>query len=89
MIREASQASVFRNIQTPEWSSDREERIPVKGVRKAIATAMVQSAFTAPHVSVFVDVDATPHHGVRQAAQELARLRRREGVAPFSSWPRR
>ena len=31
----------------------------MKGVRKAIANAMVQSAFTAPHVSVFVDVDAT------------------------------
>ena len=29
-------------------------------------------AFTAPHVSIFVDVDATPHHGVRQAAQGLA-----------------
>lgn len=59
VIRHASQASVFRNIQTPEWPEEREERIPVKGVRKAIATAMVQSAFTAPHVSVFVDVDAT------------------------------
>lgn len=59
VIREASQASVFRNIQTPEWGDQREERIPVKGVRKAIATAMVQSAFTAPHVSVFVDIDAT------------------------------
>ena len=59
VIRHAQQASVFRNIATPEWSADREERIPVKGVRKAIATAMVQSAFTAPHVSVFVDVDAT------------------------------
>jgi 2-oxoisovalerate dehydrogenase E2 component (dihydrolipoyl transacylase) len=59
VIRHASQASVFRNIQTPEWSEEREERIPVKGVRKAIAKAMVQSAFTAPHVSVFVDVDAT------------------------------
>jgi pyruvate dehydrogenase E2 component (dihydrolipoamide acetyltransferase) len=59
VIRHASQASVFHNIQTPEWSEDREERIPVKGVRKAIATAMVSSAFTAPHVSLFVDVDAT------------------------------
>ncbi|NQX12450.1 2-oxo acid dehydrogenase subunit E2 [Microbacteriaceae bacterium VKM Ac-2855] len=59
VIREASQASVFRNIQTPEWGDSREERIPVKGVRKAIAAAMSQSAFTAPHVSVFVDVDAT------------------------------
>jgi pyruvate dehydrogenase E2 component (dihydrolipoamide acetyltransferase) len=35
------------------------ERIPVKGVRKATARAMVQSAFTAPHVSIFVDVDAS------------------------------
>jgi 2-oxoisovalerate dehydrogenase E2 component (dihydrolipoyl transacylase) len=59
VIREASQASVFRNIQTPERPTDREDRIPVKGVRKAIASAMVQSAFQAPHVSVFVDVDAT------------------------------
>ncbi|PDQ35398.1 MAG: branched-chain alpha-keto acid dehydrogenase subunit E2 [Candidatus Lumbricidophila eiseniae] len=59
VIREADQASVFRNIQTPDLPTDREDRIPVKGVRKAIATAMVQSAFQAPHVSVFVDVDAT------------------------------
>ncbi|WP_136708923.1 dihydrolipoamide acetyltransferase family protein [Agromyces sp. H66] len=59
VIREAGQASVFRNIQTPEWPTDREDRIPVKGVRKAIAQAMVQSAYSAPHVSVFVDVDAT------------------------------
>ncbi|WP_350348400.1 dihydrolipoamide acetyltransferase family protein [Agromyces sp. G08B096] len=59
VIREATQASVFRNIQTPETPADRESRIPVKGVRKAIANAMVQSAYSAPHVSVFVDVDAT------------------------------
>ena len=59
VLREATQASVFRNIQTPEWPSDREERVPVKGVRKAIAQAMASSAFTAPHVSLFVDVDAT------------------------------
>ncbi|AAT90113.1 branched-chain alpha-keto acid dehydrogenase subunit E2 [Leifsonia xyli subsp. xyli] len=59
VLREGTQASVFRNIQTPEWPDDREERILVKGVRKAIANAMVTSAFSAPHVSVFVDVDAT------------------------------
>ena len=59
VVREASQASVFRNIETPERPAGREERIPVKGVRKAIANAMVQSAYSAPHVSVFVDVDAT------------------------------
>lgn len=59
VLREATQASVFRNIQTPEWPNDREDRIPVKGVRKAIASAMTTSAFSAPHVSLFVDVDAT------------------------------
>lgn len=34
-------------------------RIPVKGVRKATAEAMVRSAFSAPHVSIFIDVDAS------------------------------
>jgi 2-oxoisovalerate dehydrogenase E2 component (dihydrolipoyl transacylase) len=37
----------------------RVERIKVKGVRKATAKAMVESAFSAPHVSIFVDVDAS------------------------------
>jgi 2-oxoisovalerate dehydrogenase E2 component (dihydrolipoyl transacylase) len=32
-------------------------RIPIKGVRKSTADAMVRSAFTAPHVSVFLDCD--------------------------------
>jgi pyruvate dehydrogenase E2 component (dihydrolipoamide acetyltransferase) len=59
VLRQATQVSVFRNLQTPDWSPEREERIPVKGVRKAIASAMVSSAFSAPHVGVFVDVDAT------------------------------
>ena len=34
-------------------------RIPVKGVRKATADAMVASAFTAPHVTEWVQVDVT------------------------------
>jgi pyruvate dehydrogenase E2 component (dihydrolipoamide acetyltransferase) len=36
-----------------------EIRTPVKGVRKATAEAMVASAFTAPHVTEWVDVDVT------------------------------
>ena len=92
VVRHASQASVFRNIETPEWGDVRVERIPVqapqrpagptgpaavapatpapdaegreetiavKGVRKATSSAMVQSAYSAPHVSVWTDVDAT------------------------------
>ncbi|WP_243716401.1 dihydrolipoamide acetyltransferase family protein [Actinomadura darangshiensis] len=37
----------------------REERMPVKGVRKATAAAMSSSAFTAPHVTEFLQVDVT------------------------------
>lgn len=76
VVKHASQASVFRNIETPEWNAvreetipvarpaappadDREESIPVRGVRKATASAMTSSAYTAPHVSVWVDVDAS------------------------------
>ena len=33
--------------------------IPIKGVRKSTADAMVRSAFTAPHVSVWTDCDVT------------------------------
>ncbi|MEB8344171.1 dihydrolipoamide acetyltransferase family protein [Streptomyces endophyticus] len=39
--------------------SVRETRIPVKGVRKATAQAMVHSKFTAPHVTEFVTIDVT------------------------------
>lgn len=38
---------------------EREVRIPIRGVRKHTAAAMVQSAFTAPHVTVFHTVDVT------------------------------
>ncbi|MFS0853578.1 dihydrolipoamide acetyltransferase family protein [Microbacterium sp. 179-I 3D4 NHS] len=89
VMKHASQASVFRNIETPDWGAvreetlpvtapaavgvarglapsaasasddDRTESIPVKGVRKATSSAMVQSAYSAPHVTVWKDVDAT------------------------------
>lgn len=41
-------------------TGERETRIPIKGVRKHTAAAMVKSAFTAPHVSEFLTVDVTP-----------------------------
>ncbi len=39
------------------WDASREQRIPIRGVRKHTAAAMVASAFTAPHVTEFVAVD--------------------------------
>jgi pyruvate dehydrogenase E2 component (dihydrolipoamide acetyltransferase) len=38
----------------------RERRVPIRGIRKATAQAMVHSAFTAPHVTEFLTVDVTP-----------------------------
>jgi pyruvate dehydrogenase E2 component (dihydrolipoamide acetyltransferase) len=43
----------------PGAGREREVRVPIKGVRKATAQAMVSSAFTAPHVTEFVTFDIT------------------------------
>ncbi|MBT2587462.1 dihydrolipoamide acetyltransferase family protein [Arthrobacter sp. ISL-95] len=43
----------------PAAQGERETRTPIKGVRKFTAAAMVQSAFTAPHVTEFLTVDVT------------------------------
>jgi pyruvate dehydrogenase E2 component (dihydrolipoamide acetyltransferase) len=49
-----------RNAVPEESTVDSGERlIPVKGVRRATAEAMVASAFTAPHVTEFLTVDLT------------------------------
>ncbi|MEU4924947.1 dihydrolipoamide acetyltransferase family protein [Streptomyces yokosukanensis] len=60
-IEQAPAVAVPAVPQAPVASYDgaRETRVPVKGVRKATATAMVGSAFTAPHVTEFVTVDVT------------------------------
>ncbi|WP_270888763.1 dihydrolipoamide acetyltransferase family protein [Pedococcus sp. 5OH_020] len=50
--RAAYQAPVFTR-------GERETRVPIKGVRKMTAQAMVGSAFTAPHVTEWVTIDAT------------------------------
>ncbi|SDQ54622.1 dihydrolipoamide acetyltransferase family protein [Thermostaphylospora chromogena] len=49
----------------------REERVPIKGVRRATAQAMVASAFTAPHVTEFLQVDVTRTVEAVRALREL------------------
>ena len=44
---------------SPASAPARTYRIPIKGVRKSTADAMVRSAFTLPHVSVWLDCDVT------------------------------
>jgi 2-oxoisovalerate dehydrogenase E2 component (dihydrolipoyl transacylase) len=48
-----------------------EERIPVRGVRKHTAAAMVASAFTAPHVTEFLQIDVTETMAAVRRAREL------------------
>jgi 2-oxoisovalerate dehydrogenase E2 component (dihydrolipoyl transacylase) len=59
----------------------RETRIPIRGVRKHTAAAMVQSAFTAPHVTVFHTVDVTA------TMEMLARLREDRTLAEHRIGP--
>ncbi|WEO96366.1 dihydrolipoamide acetyltransferase family protein [Streptomyces sp. FXJ1.172] len=59
------------------YDTARETRIPVKGVRKATAAAMVGSAFTAPHVTEFVTVDVTR---TMKLVEELKQDREMQGL---------
>ncbi|MEO3943702.1 dihydrolipoamide acetyltransferase family protein [Paenarthrobacter nicotinovorans] len=52
-------SSAAAQAQVPPAEGGRETRTPIKGVRKFTAAAMVQSAFTAPHVTEFLTVDVT------------------------------
>ncbi len=48
-----------------------EERIPVRGLRKHMAAAMVSSAFTAPHVTEFLQVDVTETMAAARSLRDL------------------
>src|SRR5215469_13080563 len=54
-----------------------EERIPIKGVRKHTAAAVTASAFTAPHVTEFLQIDVTE---TMTAVQRLRELPEFEGL---------
>jgi pyruvate dehydrogenase E2 component (dihydrolipoamide acetyltransferase) len=54
-----------------------EERVAVRGTRKATAAAMVASAFTSPHVTEFLTVDAT---ALVELRARLKALPQAEGV---------
>jgi pyruvate dehydrogenase E2 component (dihydrolipoamide acetyltransferase) len=57
--------AVTHTVETVDRSA-REHRTPIKGVRKHTAAAMVNSAFTAPHVTEFLTVDVTPMMRLRE-----------------------
>ncbi|WP_422772603.1 dihydrolipoamide acetyltransferase family protein [Plantactinospora sp. WMMC1484] len=68
---EAEPATAGTSTSAPAFGPDREQRIPVRGVRKLTAQNMAASAFTAPHVTEFLTVDVT------RAMKALDRLRGR------------
>jgi len=55
----AAAQSAAATAAAPAFGPDREQRIPIRGVRKLTAENMVASAFTAPHVTEFLTVDMT------------------------------
>jgi pyruvate dehydrogenase E2 component (dihydrolipoamide acetyltransferase) len=48
------------------------ERIPLRGVRRSIAKAMVKSKYTAPHVSAMDDADVTELWKIREKEKKVA-----------------
>jgi pyruvate dehydrogenase E2 component (dihydrolipoamide acetyltransferase) len=75
----AEAGAVFgATVPAPVWDASREQRVPIRGVRKHMAAAMVASAFTAPHVTEFVTLDMTPTMELRArlaARPELAGIK--------------
>jgi 2-oxoisovalerate dehydrogenase E2 component (dihydrolipoyl transacylase) len=55
----------------PTAAASAGERIPVRGVRKHTAAAMVASAFTAPHVTEFLQIDMTDTMAASRRVREL------------------
>ena len=70
-------------------SGELEERIPFKGVTKMMAKAMVDSAFTMPHVTEFLDVDVTETMAMVRRLKSSKFLGEDVKVSPpLPSWPR-
>jgi pyruvate dehydrogenase E2 component (dihydrolipoamide acetyltransferase) len=70
---QASQASVGTTGAKKATPGERyEERVPLKGIRKVIANAMVKSVYTAPHVTIMDEVDVTKLVTLRTEAKPLA-----------------
>ncbi|WP_037601380.1 dihydrolipoamide acetyltransferase family protein [Streptacidiphilus rugosus] len=67
----------------PVVSAVGDTRVPIKGVRKATAAAMVASAFTAPHVTEWVQVDVTRTMNLVRKLKESGELGAGVRVSPL------
>ncbi|WP_370969648.1 dihydrolipoamide acetyltransferase family protein [Amycolatopsis sp. cg9] len=73
----APAAPVVSAVDSAYDPATRERRVPIKGVRKMTAAAMVQSAYTAPHVTEFLTIDVTP---MMEFREKLKKSREFAGV---------
>ena len=69
------QAAAAPTVHYAAQAGEIEERVPLKGIRRAVAKAMVKSAYTAPHVTIFDEVDVTELVAMRKDAKPLAEQR--------------
>ncbi|WP_309109888.1 dihydrolipoamide acetyltransferase family protein [Saccharothrix sp.] len=74
-VEQAVAAPAVTPAAAPVATGARERRVPIKGVRKATAQAMVDSAFTAPHVTEFLTIDVTPMMELRARLKDTPEFR--------------
>ena len=80
ITREDVQAAASRPAAPPlRAAAGAEERIPIRGVRKHTAAAVTASAFTAPHVTEFLQIDVTE---TMRAVHRLRDLPEFSGLRP-------
>ena len=80
VTREDVQVALGGGVVPPSVSQDHAgERIPVRGVQRLMAEAMVASAFTAPHVTEWVEVDMSRTLEV----VDKIKTRSNERITPF------
>ena len=68
----APQAAAAPAVHYTAQAGEVEERVPLKGIRKVIAKAMAKSVYTAPHVTIFDEVDVTELVNLRKQGKPLA-----------------
>ncbi|OYD07481.1 dihydrolipoamide acetyltransferase family protein [Paludifilum halophilum] len=68
----AEEQPAAKEEKQPAVAQGDEERMPLRGMRRTIAKRMAQSKFTAPHVTVMDEVDASELIEVRKWAKPMA-----------------
>lgn len=72
---ERTETKAAETVQTAVESVGKEERIPLRGIRRTIAKRMVESKHTAPHVTLMDEVDATELIALRKWGKTVAEER--------------